>query len=333
MSRSPEGDDPLAKSRDYFRSRRFDVVTEVLKANPETGEVELLMRPDPRRYEWRERKGERWLYDRFDDVYIADAAWKDLIRQAQQVPISYERQEIAQADTYIASRLEAIDRMVRGEAPNPPLEDKSEEFLNQLKEEELGFVILSLDVVRSTETLQRIGEREYGRIIGAILYEASEVLPIFHGFVLSYVGDGLIAYFPEPSFMRKNDLAFDCALTIRGLVYKAIHPTLERHGLPLVDVRMGIEAGRAPIVTTGSPAAKSQRDIRGQVVNMAKKIEGTAEPGGINLGESTVYNLHTGWRQLLEPVDPPADWPYKNADGELYRIYRIRVARAGEAAS
>ena len=249
------------------------------------------------------------------------------------MPIFYERQEIAQADAYIASRLEAIEQMVRGEAPNPPLMDRSEEFLNQVEEEELGFAILSLDVVRSAETLQRVGDREYSRIIGAVLYEASEVLPIFHGFVLSYAGDGLIAYFPEPSFMRKNDLAFDCALTIRGLVYRAINPLLDHHGLPMVDVRIGIEAGSAPIVTTGSPAAKSQKDIRGQVVSMAKKIEGTAEPGGINLGETTVQNLHTGWRQLLEPVDPPPDWPYKNADGQPYGLYRTRVARAGDADS
>lgn len=96
----------------------------------------------------------------------------DLIRQAGEVPISHERQEIEEADAYISSRLEAIDEMVRGMAPSPPLEDKSEQFLNQLEEDELGFVILSLDVVRSTETLPaRRGSRvqphhRYGSLRG-----------------------------------------------------------------------------------------------------------------------------------------------------------------------
>jgi adenylate cyclase len=272
------------------------------------------------------RRGERWLYDRFDDVYIADSAWKDLVRQGLGTPMSVEQQEIESADAYIASRLEAIDQMVRGEAGPPDLEDKSEEFLRGIKEGELGFVVLSLDVVESTKHLLELGDEAFNRIVGTILYEASEVLPIFHGFVLSYVGDGLIAYFPEPSFMRKNDLAFDCALTIRSLVYKAIHPSLERQGLPLLDIRIGLEAGSAPIVITGSPEAKSQKDIRGRAVSMAKKIEGTAEPGGIRLGEATVRNLHTGWRQFVERVPPPADWPYTNPGGEPYGVYAVQFA-------
>jgi len=320
--------DALAKRRDYFSSRRFDVITRVVKANPETGEVEFLIQPDPRRYELQERDGEKWLYDRFDDVYIADSAWKDLIRQAQETPMSYERQEeIDRADAYIASRIDAIDEMVRGEAAPPSLRDKSQEFLRRIDESELGFVILSLDVVDSTKHLQEIGEEAFNRIVGTILYEASEVLPMFHGFVLAYVGDGLIAFFPEPSFMRKNDLAFDCALTIRSLVYDAIHPSLASQGLPLLDVRIGLEAGAAPVVTTGSPDVKSQRDIRGIVVSMAKKIEGTAEPGGIRLGEATVRNLHTGWRQFLQRVDAPDDWPYRNPDGQPYGIYMVEFAQ------
>ena len=31
----------------------------------------------------------------------------------------------------------------------------------------------------------------------------SEIIPKFHGHVLKYTGDGLIGYFPEPSFITK----------------------------------------------------------------------------------------------------------------------------------
>jgi adenylate cyclase len=220
--------------------------------------------------------------------------------------------------------------MVSGAAKPPALEDRSQEYLRDVDEAELGFVILSLDVVDSTKHLLELGDEAFNRVVGTMLFEASQVLPIFHGFVLSYVGDGLIAFFPEPSFMRKNDLALDCALTIRSLVYQAIHPILARYDLPRLDIRIGLEAGSAPIITTGSPEAKSQRDIRGAVVSMAKKIEGTAEPGGVRLGEATVRNLHTGWRQFIERVDAPPDWPYSNPEGDSYGVFMLSFPKEGQ---
>lgn len=51
MNDGAETEDARAGRRDYVKSRRLDVVTEILKADPDTGEVEMIIRPDPRRYE------------------------------------------------------------------------------------------------------------------------------------------------------------------------------------------------------------------------------------------------------------------------------------------
>jgi len=61
--------------------------------------------------------------------------------------------------------------------------------------------------------LQSLPLDELARVIPIALFEFSLAIPAFHGHVLKYTGDGLIAYFAEPSFLTKNDLALDCALT------------------------------------------------------------------------------------------------------------------------
>lgn len=96
------------------------------------------------------------------------------------------------------------------------------------------------------------------------LAELSGVVPLFRGHVLKYGGDGLIAFMPGPSQNHQNDLAIDCALTMHMLVYAAMNPMLEEAGLPLIEVRIGIDAGEASVRVLGSSATKRHADIIGQ---------------------------------------------------------------------
>ena len=59
-----------------------------------------------------------------------------------------------------------------------------------------------------------------------ILDELALIVAQFNGQVLKYTGDGLIAYFTPPSYNRMNDMALDCALTCRHLLYEAVFPAL-----------------------------------------------------------------------------------------------------------
>jgi hypothetical protein len=69
-------------SEDSVRGHnRFDFQVEVVDADPETGRVQLRLRPDPGRYEWREADGKRVLYDRFDDVYFPHALVMDSFKR------------------------------------------------------------------------------------------------------------------------------------------------------------------------------------------------------------------------------------------------------------
>jgi adenylate cyclase len=137
----------------------------------------------------------------------------------------------------------------------------------------------------------------------------------------------LIAYFPEPSFITKNDLAIDCALTLRGLIHRVLNPILADRGFPTIGIRIGLDAGEAYIETIGSPETKQHKDIIGAVVSLAAKIQAQAKPGEIYLGDTVVRNLHTMWRQICEPVELGKNWNYTGLEGDVYQVHKVGLLR------
>ena len=312
-----------AESDQTFSRLRMDLVAQDVEFDDANRTMRAVLVPDPRRYEHQEIDGTGGWYDLFDHTFIPDEVFADMARQMPGTPMYYQPQEISDAVEYVRSRRGAIDLALDGNTPEPTFEDKSEAFLQSLARNKLGFVILSIDVVGSTKLSQAVSDENYARIIAATVSELSLVVPQFHGHVLNYTGDGFIAYFAEPSFTTKNDLAIDCALTLRLLLYRAINPALEARGLPKLGIRIGLDSGDAVVVTLGDPRTKQHKDIIGAVVNLAAKIQARAEPGTILVGETVDQNLHVAWREQLQEIDPGPEWPYKNSNGDPYGLWRV----------
>lgn len=307
---------------------RIDLVMKVIAVDEEKNEFKVVLEPHPRRYERKERDGKRWLYDKLDNLWFPeDAFFKQLEKHLQGMPVGYQRQQIDSAEDYVNSRLSYIRKMLTSTDTPTKLIDKSEDFLDSLAPDKLEFAILSLDIVGSTHLSTVMPPEKYSRLICTTLFELSTVVPKFHGHVLKYTGDGLIAYFPAPSFIRMNDLAMDCALTMHLLTYKGINPILKGEGYQPVDTRIGIDSGEAYIVIIGSPETKRHRDIIGSVVSLAAKIQSVAGVGKIALGDTTLRNLHTMFREICEEVELETDWPYKDQEGNPYRVHRVVVGK------
>src|SRR6266852_1138337 len=229
---------------------RFDLIQEVLSFDDETRTVKFILKPDPRRYEKREHDGVAYLYDKFDDLWFQEKEFMgSLARQLEGQSVFFQPPRILSAADYVVARRSDIIARLEGRATTAStLEDKSEGFLRTLEVDKLGFVILCVDIIGSTMLATTLDPRTYASTISRVLYELSEVIPKFHGHVLKYTGDGLIAYFPEPSFITKNDLALDCALTLSRLVREGLNPAFLGHGLPEIQVRIGLDSGEAFIV-------------------------------------------------------------------------------------
>ncbi|HEX9913217.1 MAG TPA: adenylate/guanylate cyclase domain-containing protein [candidate division Zixibacteria bacterium] len=303
---------------------RIDLKMKVIAFDEKENEFKFELEPDPRRYEWREQDGKSWLYDKLDNLWIPeDAFFKFLTNYLKDRPIGCQRPQIDPTEDYVDSRLSYVRKMLTSTDSSAELIDKSDDFLNSLAVDKLGFAILSLDIVGSTHLSNVMSPEKYMNLISTVLFELSSVVPKFHGHVLKYTGDGIIAYFPAPSFIRMNDLAIDCAFTMHLLIYKGINLILKEEDYQPLDIRIGIDSGEAYIVIIGSPETKRHRDIIGSVVNLASKIQSLAGVGGIALGNTTLRNLHTTWREICEEFMPRIDWPYKDQDGSPYRLHRV----------
>jgi hypothetical protein len=232
---------------------RFDVEIEVVDVDRDSGHIRFHVHPDPGRYDWLERDGERFLYDRFDDVYFPHALVIDMLKQAMNMPHAPGLAVIPNVEAYVASRRPVIAASLRGEAPAEELADIAEAQLREFEKDELAFVILSVDIKGSTRLQTSSNRRTFARTINTVLTELAELVVLFHGHVLKYTGDGLIAYFPEPTFIIKSDAAVDCAYCARRLIYDAVNTELEQAGLPTIEVRLDWTAARRQSRSSAQP--------------------------------------------------------------------------------
>jgi len=303
---------------------RMDFIPEIISIDDESNSLTILLKPDPRRYEWKEIDEKRYLYDKFDHVLCPEKVFYDLSRQIVNHCISLQSQEIDDVQAHAEFSKPFIEKALKGHKIIPAFVDKSEEFLQSLEVDELTFAIISLDVVGSTALSISLEPSAYANLISVVLWKLSAIIPKFHGHVLKYTGDGLIAYFPEPSFITKNDLAVDCALALRQVIYKGLDHILKELSCPPIEVRIGIDTGEAFIKVIGDPSTKQHKDIIGSVVSLAAKIQAMTKPGEIYVGETTCRNLHTMWKENIELVELNDDWNYKGKDGNMYMIYKIK---------
>ena len=318
---------PHTGSCSQSTSFRIDFIAEIQEIKEEGGMMILKQKlvPHPERYEWIEVDGKKCLFDKFDKHCFSPEAFEQIVAGMKGMPLFYEPALVQSDEEYVLQRREPFSQRLAGNYPSPTFEDKSDDFLMSLSTHSLRFVILSLDIVGSTKLSTSLSPERYNLLVTSVSYEISEAVTKYRGHVLKYTGDGIIAYFPEPSFNSKNDLAWDCSITLRKLIYKAINPELQVVGLPPIDVRIGLESGSASVLVIGSESTKQQLDIIGKVVSIAAKIQSRADVGGIGIGLGTIQNLWTERRLMCEEVSTPDDWPYKTEDGNPYPMYRVKV--------
>ena len=285
--------------------------------------VTVSIYPDPRRYEWIDRSDGRYLFDKLDNTQFPEKLVFEMLQEAAKAPRFGQQQIIGNAVEYWEDRKKHIIQELTNREIPKEMSDKSDSFLRRLEVYSLNFVIISFDIVDSTLLSTCLGQEEYAFLISLVLYELSDIVPKFHGHVLKYTGDGLIAYFAEPSFINKNDLAIDCALTMDGLIKNAINPVFEENNYPAIHTRIGLDAGEAFIQDMGSPNTKQHKDVIGTVVSLAAKIQSLANPGTIALGAAVERNLHVNWRNMCVPLETNENWQYKDNAGKPYRLFQI----------
>jgi predicted ATPase/class 3 adenylate cyclase len=188
------------------------------------------------------------------------------------------------------------------------------------REARKSVTVLFADVTGSTQLGEQLDPESLRRLMGRYFAEMRAVLESHGGTVEKFIGDAVMAVFGIPVLHEDDALrAVRAASDMRDRLADLNDQLELDHGVRIL-VRTGVNTGD---VVAGDPVA-GQSLVTGDAVNVAARLEQTAAPGEILIGEST-YRL-TRDAVEAEPLEPLA---LKGKEAAV-RAYRLNVVRPGE---
>jgi adenylate cyclase len=188
--------------------------------------------------------------------------------------------------------------------------ESSDVFLLSHTDSKANLVILYVDLVGSTHMSTILELRDLATILQIFIQEMTIMAIRNHGYILKYVGDAVIVYFPiiDNNFSLASNNAISCALNMVLVVEQGINPTLEEFGLPKLQIKIGIDSGENAIVEYAYNIKSSHVDIIGYPMNIAAKITSLAQPNHLAIGIITYRRLdskveHRLRKMGLENID------------------------------
>jgi class 3 adenylate cyclase len=187
----------------------------------------------------------------------------------------------------------------------------------------IELIIMYADLVGSTKMSMTLPIRKLVTVIKAFSHELSLVVESYGGFVLKYVGDAIISFFPS-GFNKylMCDKAYGCAKSMISVLNDDINPILGKYDYPDLKVKIGIAEGENVVIQYGNDKG-SQVDLIGYVMNVASKITSITRPNKISVG-GTVYrllhpNIQSGFAKVhLDNMD----WKYIDMhNGKPLEVY------------
>jgi class 3 adenylate cyclase len=202
--------------------------------------------------------------------------------------------------------------------------DESDKFLRDLVSSRVHMIVMYVDLVGSTDITLSLPEEKVAIIISSFAQEMANVVKLHEGYVLKFVGDAVIAYFIAEAFpLLAADNAVNCAKAMITIVEKGMNPILNQYDYPELKIKIGMDYGENIIVRYGSDKEKAHVDILGPAMNIAAKIQHTAEPNQILIGEDVYTRLHPSIQKSFERVVwTKTKWKYHDREtGKLYPVY------------
>ena len=202
--------------------------------------------------------------------------------------------------------------------------DESEKFLREHVFKKINIVVLYVDLVGSTTMTLELPAEKFATIISSFSQEMASVIRQHSGLVLKFVGDAVIGYFhaTENTLLASDD-AVECAKSMISVIEKGINPILNQYDYPELKVKIGMDFGKNIIVRYSANRDKSHVDILGPSMNIAAKIQSTAYPNQILIGDDVYSRLHPNLQQQFNQVVwTKTKWKYHDREtGKLYPVY------------
>ena len=201
-----------------------------------------------------------------------------------------------------------------------------QDFLLKHVGTKLSFVIMYADLVGSTKMSMTLPPDKLVTIIRAFSYEMSSVIESYDGYVLKYVGDAVIAFFP-PGLNKylTYDKAVRCGKSMITVIQDGINPILSKDDYPELRIKIGIDEGENVVVQYGYDNS-SQIDILGYTMNVAAKITSLTGPNKVSVGDNVFKLLHPNTQdEFQESLSLRDEWKYLDSDTDkVYKVYTLK---------
>jgi adenylate cyclase len=188
---------------------------------------------------------------------------------------------------------------------------RSQDFLLEHVRSKICLIIMYVDLVGSTDMSMTLPVEKLVAIITAFSREVSSVIESYNGYVLKYVGDAVIAFFPS-NFNKylACDRSFECAKSIINVIKYGINPVLNRMAYPVLSVKIGMDEGENVIVQYGYDLS-SPIDIIGYSMNITAKITSLTRANKISVGEDVFKLLHPKIQSTFKELQTTeSQWKY-----------------------
>jgi class 3 adenylate cyclase len=158
------------------------------------------------------------------------------------------------------------------------------------------------------------------KIITVFSQEVAYVIECFRGFVLKFIGDAAIGYFP--SSQNLDDIVL-CGEAIVHVVRDAINPLLLQMEHKGIEVKVTSDYGQHTIVRYGSDLERSHIDIISTTMNLAAKMQSVARAGQMVIGKILYEKLSDDRQRIFEEAElDQIKWSYHNLiEQKPYLLY------------
>lgn len=298
------------------------VIDKVIRKGGKNKKIQFTVRLDPKRYELRTVKGERGFLDKKEKIFVPEAVFSILMDEMTVQPIQSADSKIEDLYSYILesqTRVKrAISRGLKFETSIVP----SEEYLEKHMNAKLSVAVLYVDIADSTTMGMTLPADKLATLIKIFVQEMSFLVSGYHGYVLKYAGDSVIAYFPaETNLTDVCANAVNCARSMMKVIEHAINPILKENGFPELEVKIGIDVGKNQIVRLGGDI-----DLLGYTMSIAGKMVEMAKPGQIIIGKWVYQQLKRPFKKLLSKMELNKAWNYRDSkEGKIYMLYSMNA--------
>jgi adenylate cyclase len=153
------------------------------------------------------------------------------------------------------------------------------------------------------------------RVLNLFFTEMIRIIEDYGGSVEKNTGDGLMAYFEEPTGGTVGDTstkrAVACALTMDATNELLMAPVLRATGVPPIQFRTSMDYGPITIARIGAAQRFNANVAIGNVANFASRMLTLVGPNQIALGANAKSRLPALWQTMWTSFSPVSTgWSY-----------------------